>query len=141
MCHGLAHHLSALRGKQCLVNLGRVRGRAVKWLVLMSEDEPLTDGERPEALVPSSRRKPGTNSVCVLDPVDVLNQPHPGRLKNIRRVALDELEVPGNRPDEPTVLMDQALPCLRIAAGGPPHESDHVEVRDVSAGCRSDRDG
>jgi hypothetical protein len=45
MRHGLAHHLRALCGEQCLVDLGLVRGRAVKWLVLMSEDEPLTGGE------------------------------------------------------------------------------------------------
>jgi hypothetical protein len=119
--HGLAHHLRALRGEQSLVDLGLMRGQAVEWIVLMGEDEPLTDGEQPEALVPSCRREPGTNSVRVLDPVDMLDQPHPGRLEDIRRVALHELEVPGDRPDEPTVLVNQALPCLRIAAGGPPH--------------------
>jgi hypothetical protein len=141
MRHGLAHHLRALRSEQCLVDLGLVRGRAVKWLVLMSEDKPFTDGERPERLVPGCRREPGTNSVRVLDPVDVLDQPHPGRLENVRRVTLDELEVPGDRPDEPTVLMDQALPSLRIAVGSPPHQSGRVEVRDVGADWRRAPDG
>jgi hypothetical protein len=77
----------------------------------------------------------------VLDPVDVLDQPHPGRLEDVRRVALDELEVPSDRPDEPTVLMDQALPCLRIAAGGPSHQSGCVKVRDIGVGCHRVPDG
>src|ERR1700733_7706767 len=135
MRHGRAHDFRALGGEQSLVDLGLVRGRAVKWLVLMSEDEPLTAGEGPEALFPSRGREPGTDTVRVLDPVDVLDQPHPGRLENVRGVALNELEVPGDRPDEPTVLMDQALPCPRIAAGGPPQESDRVKVRDVCTSC------
>lgn len=106
MRHGLAHRLRALRGKQCLVDLGFVHDRAVEWLVLMSEDEPLTDGKRSQALVPSCRGEPGTNAVRMLDSVDVFDQPHPRCLENVRRVALDELEVPGDRPDKPTVLMD-----------------------------------
>lgn len=133
MGHGLAHHLRALRREQRLVDLGLMRGRAVEWLVLMSEDEPLTGGERPEALVPSGRGEPGTDSVRVLDPIDVLDQPHPGCLEDVRRVTLHELKVPGDRPDKPTVLLDKALPCLRIAAGGPPYQTGHV---DVGADCR-----
>jgi hypothetical protein len=138
MGHGLAHPLGTLRSEQCLVDLGLVYVRAVKRLVLMSEDEPLTGGERPEALVSSGRREPGANSVRVLDPFDVHDQPHPGRLEDVRRVALDELEVPGNRPDEPTVLMNQVLPRLRIAVGGPPHQPGHIEIRDVGTSCRED---
>jgi hypothetical protein len=94
MRHRLTHHLGALGGEQGLVDLRLMRGRAVEWLVLMSEHQPLADGQRPNALVPRCRREPGTNSVRMLDSIDMLDQPHPGCLENVRRIALDEFEVP-----------------------------------------------
>jgi hypothetical protein len=55
----------------------------------------------------------------MVDPVDVLDQAHPRPLENVRRIALDEFEVSGNRPDQPTVPIDEALPRLGVADRGP----------------------
>jgi hypothetical protein len=139
--HGLTDHLRPLGGEQRFVDLRLVHGGSVKRLVLMSEDEPLTDRQRPQALIPCRGREPGTHPVGVLDPVDVLDEPHPRGLEDVRRVALDELEVPGDRPDEPPVLIDQALPCLRIAGGGPPHEPRYVKAGDIGADSHRIPDG
>jgi hypothetical protein len=67
----------------------------------------------------------------MLDPVDVLDQAHPGRLEYVRRIALEEPEVPSDRPDEPTILIDETLPRVRIAVGCPAHQPGRIEIRDT----------
>jgi hypothetical protein len=68
----------------------------------------------------------------MLDPVDVLDQPHPGCLEYVRRIALEEPEVPGDRPDEPTIPIDEALPCPGVAVGRPAQQPGYIEIRDTS---------
>jgi hypothetical protein len=97
------------------------RGTVEGVIILLSEYHPFAGGQSTEALVPRRRREPGTYPVRVSDPVDVLDQPHPRRLEDISRVAFDELEIPGDRPDEPTVSLDEAFPCPGITAGRPAH--------------------
>jgi hypothetical protein len=78
--------------------------------------------------VPGRGRQPGAHPGRVIQPVDVLQQPQPGGLRHIGRVALDQLEVAGHRPDEPRVLIHQALPRPPVAVRGPPDQR-----RDVGA--------
>ncbi|HEX3966302.1 MAG TPA: hypothetical protein VHZ03_58265, partial [Trebonia sp.] len=77
MRHGLADHFGPLGGEQRLVDLRFVRCRAVELVVLMGEYDPFVGGQGPQALVPCCCRQPGTHAVGVIDPVDVLDQPHP----------------------------------------------------------------
>ena len=86
--HRLAHPRRALRGEQRLVDFRLIPGGAVERVVLVSEHQPLAGGQGSQALVPRRCRKPGTNPVGMLDPVDVLDQPHPGCLEYVRRIAL-----------------------------------------------------
>jgi hypothetical protein len=133
MRHGFPHHLRTLRSEQRFVDLRLMRGRAVERVVLMSEDEPLVESQGSQALVPSRRCEPGTHSVGMLDAVDMLHQSHPRGLEDIRGIALDELEIPGNRPDKPTVLFDKPLPRGRIAISRPADQPGRIEVGDVGA--------
>jgi hypothetical protein len=107
----------------------------------MSKYDPLVGGQGSQAFVPRCRREPGTYPVRMVDPVDALNQPHPRCLKDVRRIALDQLEVPSDRPDESTVLIDEALPSPWIAVGGPAYEPGCVEVRDIGADLLEALDG
>jgi hypothetical protein len=104
---------------------------AVERVILVREHQPLAGGQGSQALVPRRCREPGTNPVGMLDPVDVLDQPHPGRLEYVRRIALEEPEVPGDRPDEPAIPIDEALPRVWIAVGGPAHQPGRIEIRDT----------
>jgi hypothetical protein len=113
-----------------------VRCQAVELVVFMGEHDPFVGGQGPQALVSRGRREPRPHAVRMFDPLDVLDQAHPGCLENVRRIALDEFEVPGDRPDEAAIAVNQALPGLRIAVGGPAHQPGRVEIRDVGAGCR-----
>ena len=63
-----------------------------KLVVFVAEHHPLPRGQAAQALVPRGRRQPGAHPVGVLDPVDVLEQPQPGRLGDVGGVALRQLE-------------------------------------------------
>lgn len=136
MRHGLAYHLGPLGGEQRLVDLRFVRCRPVERVVFVSQHHPFVCGQGPQALIPCGGREPGSDAVRMLDPVYVLDEPHPGRLKHVRRVAFQELEVPGNRPDKAAVAVNEPLPGLWIAVDGPAHQPGHVEIRVVWAGFR-----
>src|SRR5580704_14613338 len=56
----------------------------------------------------------------------MFKQAEPSGLDDIRRVAVDQLEIGGNGPDEPGELVNQAFPGLPVARGGTPHESGDV---------------
>ena len=73
MRHGFPYHLGALCGEQSLVYLGFVYGLAIERVVLVSEYHSLMRSQGAQALVPGCRREPGTHSVGVINPVDVLD--------------------------------------------------------------------
>jgi hypothetical protein len=128
--HGLAHPGRPFLGEQRLVDFRLMPGGAVERVLLVSEHQPLAGRQGPQALVPCRCREPGTDPVGMLDPVDVLDQPHPGRLEYVRGIALNKLEVPGDRPDEPAIPIDEALPRVGVAVGGPVQQRGHIEIRD-----------
>jgi hypothetical protein len=118
-----------------------MHGWSIEWVILVGEYHLLVGGQGSQALVPSRRREPGAHPVRVVDPVDVLDQPHPGRLEDVGRITLDEFEVPGDRPDEPTVPCNEVLPRLRVAFGGPAHKPGRIQIRDIGTGCLKASDG
>jgi len=77
----------------------------------------------------------------VIDPVDVLDQPHPRGLEHVRRVTFDEFEVPRDRPDEPAVLVDEILPRRRIAVGRSVQQPGRIKGGGIRTGCRTGRRG
>ena len=58
----------------------------------------------------------------MLDAVDVLEQPQPGRLGYVGSIALHELEIRGNGPDQPGELINEAFPRLVISVSGAAHQ-------------------
>jgi hypothetical protein len=85
---GLADDLSALIGEKTFVDLRSVYGNARELGIIVTEYDPLTRGQGAQALIARSRRQPGTNSLRILDTINVLEQPQPGCLDYIRSVAL-----------------------------------------------------
>jgi hypothetical protein len=77
----------------------------------------------------------------MLDPVDVLDQPHPGRLAYVSRIAIEELEVPGNGPDKAAIPLHEAIPCPGVAFGGHAQQHGRIEVRDSRTIGRRALDG
>jgi hypothetical protein len=130
--HGGANRLCPLACQQSLVHLGAIVGRAVQHRVVLGrQHQALVGGEAAQALVARRRGQPRAHPVGVLDTVDVLDQPHPRDLEDVRGVALPQLEVPGDRPDEPAVLGDELFPGAGITLAGPPDQSGHVQISDV----------
>jgi len=114
----LADDLRALAGENALVDLGLVVGNALQLAVLLAEHHPLTRRQVAQALVPRRRGQPRAHAIGVLDAVNVLKQPQPGRLGHVRGIALPELEVRGNVPDQPGKLINEAFPRLVISVRG-----------------------
>ena len=85
----------------------------------MGQDDPLARRQAAQALVPRRRGQPGADPIRILDAVDVLEQAEPGGLGDIGSVAVEQLELGGNGPDEPGVLVNQALPGPPVPAAAP----------------------
>ena len=102
----IANNLVALVGEKTLVDLGPCATALVEFDVLVAEYHPLARRQAAQALVPCGRRQPGAHTIRILDTVDVLEQAEPGRLGDVGGVALYQLEIHRNGPDEPGVLID-----------------------------------
>ena len=104
---------------------------AIEFDVVVAEDHPLARRQAAQALVPCGRRQPGADAIRVLDTVDVLEQAEPGGLGDVGGVALRQLELHRNGPDEPGVLIDQALPCMPVPLRGAAHQAR--DIRGINA--------
>ena len=111
--HRLPDPGGPLGREQRLVDF-RLRGPPRRTDHLRGPAPPACGGQAAQALVPRRGRQPGAHPVRVLDPVDVLQQPEPGRLEYVGRIALPQLEVAGDGPDEPRILVEQPLPRVVI---------------------------
>lgn len=103
------------------------RGTAEGSVMIVHQRDPFACGEVTQALVPRGCGQPAAYALGVLDSIDVLKKPEPGRLDHVGCVALGQFEVPRHRPDEPRVLVNQALPRPVIANGRAPHQVRDVE--------------
>src|SRR5581483_11499274 len=112
---GLPDNLRALVGQQPLVDLGPVRGDALQVLLVVSEHDLLVCCQAAQALMSRRRSQPGSDPVRMLDAIDVFQQPQPRGLRHIRGVALNQLELSRDGPDEPRKLIDEPLPSLQVA--------------------------
>ena len=124
---GLADHLGTLGGQQAFVDLRLMRGHALQGDAVVGEHDFLSRRQTSQALVPRRSRQPGTHPIRVLDAINVLKQAQPRRLGDIRRIALDQLEIPGNGPDKPRILVDQPLPRTPVPRRGAAHELRDVQ--------------
>jgi hypothetical protein len=61
----------------------------------------------------------------------VFDQPHPRGLEDVRRVAFGKLELPGDRPDKPAVLVDKPLPGPRVADDRAPNQLGDIQAGDI----------
>jgi hypothetical protein len=126
--HGLANLLRALLQQQPFVDLRRFRGRALQHVFVLGQDHPLAVGQAAQALVPGRGSQPRADPVRFLDLVNVLQQPQPRHLGDIGGVALHQLEIPGNGPDQPRVLIDQAFPGPALTGRGALDEINYVQA-------------
>jgi len=83
-----------------------VRYGAIEFEVIVAKNHPLPRRQAAQALISCRRRQPGAHAIRVLDAVDVLEQPEPRGLCDVSGVALRQLEIHRNGPDEPGVLVD-----------------------------------
>jgi len=122
--------LGALVGEKTLVDLRPVSGGG-KFGVLVAQDDPLAGGQAAQAFVPRGRGQPGTDSIWVLDTIDVLEQSQPGGLGYVRGVALDQLELHRDRPYEPGILSNKPLPGVPVPFGRTSHQA--CDIRGIEA--------
>src|SRR5262249_56182912 len=68
----------------------------------------------------------GTSAGRVREAIDVLEEAQPCRLEDVSGVALHQLEITGDRPYQPGVLVNQTLPRPVVTLGGAPHQQRDV---------------
>jgi len=107
--------------------------------VILHEHDLLARCQAAQALVSRGGRQPGSHPRRVFEAVNVLEQAQPRDLGDVIGVALHQLEVACHRPDEPLVLVDQALPCPPVPFGGALHQQGDVRGAGVPFRYRSDR--
>jgi len=56
----------------------------------------------------------------------MLKQSQPRCLGDVGGVALHQLEIGGDGPDQPGELINQAFLCLMIPLAGLPHQARHI---------------
>jgi hypothetical protein len=115
MSKRLLNHLCSFGSKQRFIDFRTIAISSVEFRVLVDEDDSFPRRQVPEAFVPCRSRKPRTDTVGLLDPVDVLDESHPGCLNHIRGVAFTQLEPRGDGPDQLAVLIDDLIPSLDIS--------------------------
>jgi hypothetical protein len=114
------------------------RSATERCVVIVDEHQSLAGRQVTQALVSCGRRQPAADSLRILNPVYVLEQPQPGRLDDVRGVGIGEPEVPRHRPDQPGVLIDQAFPRAFVACCRPAHQPASIRG---AALVRRRRDG
>jgi hypothetical protein len=119
--------LGVLGGEQALIDLRLRRGTSLKDIVIVAQHHPFACRKAAQAFVPGGSREPGTHAIGGIETIDVLEQAQPCHLRDIGRITLGQLEVPGNRPDESRVLVDQTLPRPSVSLSGAPDESRDVQ--------------
>ena len=110
--------LSAFISEKTRVDIGLVGGSVIEIGVIVTEYDSLVCRYAAQTLIPRGCREPGAHAIGILDAVDVLEQPQPGRLGDISGIALRQPEFSRNGPDEPGVLIKQAFPRLPIPISG-----------------------
>ena len=93
------NNLRTLVGEQRLIYLTSILVSSIELTFLMDQNDALLCRHVPQALVTCRHGQPGADAFWVLDPIDMLDQPHPCRLHHIGRIALRKLEPSGDRPD------------------------------------------
>jgi len=116
--HGIVNDLSAFVSEKTRVDIGFMGHSALEIGVIVTEHYSLTCRYATQALIPRGGREPGAHAIGILDAVDVLEQSQPGRLGDVSGIALPQPEFPGNGPDEPGELINQAFPRLSVPASG-----------------------
>ena len=101
-------------GQQRLVDVRLGAGQSLEDGVVVAEHQPLAQRQHPQALAPGGDHQPGPDPLRI-DPVDVLEQPQPGRLGNVRRITVGQPEAARDRPDQPGVPVDQLFPGKLLA--------------------------
>jgi hypothetical protein len=124
---GFANHLRPLRGEQTFIDLRFGCDRSLEDDVVIGQNHPFPGRETAQAFVTGGRREPGTHPIRVHDLMNVLQQSQPRHLGDVSRVTLDQLEIPGDGPDEPRVLVDQALPRPWVPLGSLSHKLCDVQ--------------
>ena len=117
--------LGALLRQQPFVDR-RAVGLAIGQGLLRHQHDALARREAAQALVPGRGGQPGAHPGWVVEPVDVLEQAQPRGLEHVRGIALDQLEIPGHRPDQPGVLVEQALPGQLVPVRRAPDDLGYV---------------